>query len=133
MTYDYNRTSKTKMSITLENGVKVEGEFLELRISVDTIPDNKEWYQIRHSDEDWIEPVSLKRGGIMVYSTCTINRKENENVVKRFIHENSGYSLMDFSFKDTQGPDLLNSSEGMLTLLPENGTDGFFIARIVKN
>lgn len=66
MTYDYNRTSKTRMSITLENGVKVEGEFLELRISVDTIPDNKEWYQIRHSDEDWIEPVSLKRGGIMV-------------------------------------------------------------------
>lgn len=54
------------MNITLENGVKVEGEFLELRISVDTIPDNKEWYQIRHSDEDWIEPVSLKRGGIMV-------------------------------------------------------------------
>ena len=66
MTYDYNRTSKTKMSITLENGVKVEGEFLELRISVDTIPEDKEWYQIRHSDEDWIEPVSLKRGGIMV-------------------------------------------------------------------
>ena len=31
MTYDYNRTSKTRMSITLENGVKVEGEFLELR------------------------------------------------------------------------------------------------------
>lgn len=66
MTYDYNRTSKTRMSITLENGVKVEGEFLELRISVDTIPKDKEWYQIRHSDEDWIEPVSLKGGGIMV-------------------------------------------------------------------
>lgn len=54
MTYDYNRTSKTRMSITLENGVKVEGEFLELRVSVDTIPEDKEWYQIRHSDEDWI-------------------------------------------------------------------------------
>ena len=64
MTYDYNRTSKIRMSITLENGVKVEGEFLELRISVDTIPEDKEWYQIRHSDEDWIAPVSLKRGGL---------------------------------------------------------------------
>lgn len=94
--------------------------------SADGLPDIQ--YEILKSSSSY-----LKRGGIMVYSTCTINRKENENVVKRFIHENSGYSLMDFSFKDTQGPDLLNSSEGMLTLLPENGTDGFFIARIVKN
>lgn len=66
MIYDYNRTSKTRMSITLENDVKIEGEFLEFRISVDTIPEDKEWYQIRHNYEDWIKLVSLKRGGIMV-------------------------------------------------------------------
>ena len=60
------------MSITLENGVKVEGEFLELRVSVDTIPEDKEWYQIRHSDEDWIEPVSLKRALIPQHFDLTL-------------------------------------------------------------
>ena len=69
------------MSITLENGVKVEGEFLELRVSVDTIPEDKEWYQIRHSDEDWIEPVSLKRGGIM----CTAPQKLDTKLLGCFL------------------------------------------------
>ena len=66
MTYDYNRTGKTGMEMTLENGVQVKGEFLGSRICVDTIPENKEWYQIRHCDEDWSEPATLVRGGIMV-------------------------------------------------------------------
>lgn len=86
------------MSITLENGVKVEGEFLELRISVDTIPEDKEWYQIRHSDEDWIEPVSLKRGGIMVNFMGTFicnpiesKLKYKSNLFKKPIMKYLGY------------------------------------------
>ena len=48
MTFDYNKEHKTPMSLVLENGISVEGEFIDLRITVDTLPKGKQWYQIRH-------------------------------------------------------------------------------------
>lgn len=36
----------------------------------------------------------LKSGGTMVYSTCSINRYENEEAVARFIAENPGFALV---------------------------------------
>ena len=37
MTFDYNKEHKTSMSLVLENGISVEGEFIDLRITVDTL------------------------------------------------------------------------------------------------
>ena len=63
----------------------------------------------------------------MCYSTCTVNKAENEAVVKRFLAENSEFSAEDFSVGE------LESNAGMLTLLPNlNGTDGFFVAKLRK-
>lgn len=57
----------------------------------------------------------LRMGGILVYSTCTLNRAENEGVCDRFLRENPAYQK-DGDYK---------------TLLPhKDGTDGFFIARL---
>lgn len=66
MTFDYNKEDKTPMSLVLENGITVEGEFVDLRIAVETLPKGKRWYQIRHSDYDGSEPASLKRGCVVV-------------------------------------------------------------------
>lgn len=69
----------------------------------------------------------VKDGGTILYSTCTLNPSENEDVVRAFLGENSSFSLVDF----TVGA--LSSNDGMLTLLPhENNTDGFFIAKLKK-
>ena len=63
----------------------------------------------------------------MVYSTCTLNPKENEKVVERFLSEHKEFSPVDFAVGD------IHSEDGMLTLLPHiHGTDGFFIAKIKK-
>lgn len=35
----------------------------------------------------------LKQGGRLLYSTCTLNKKENEKVVERFIAENDGFNV----------------------------------------
>ncbi len=67
----------------------------------------------------------LKKGGCLVYSTCTLNPMENEQIVERFLAENPDFELVPFSVN------LLTASDGMITLLPHiNLTDGFFIAKI---
>lgn len=68
MIFDYNKddSDNTPMTLVLENGTAVEGEFIGLRIAVETLPKRKQWYQIRHCDDDGLEPASLKRGCVVV-------------------------------------------------------------------
>ena len=69
----------------------------------------------------------LKPGGILIYSTCTLYKKENEENVKRFLNAHPEFSLYDFK------SDNISSENGMLTLRPDiHETDGFFIARFRK-
>ncbi len=71
----------------------------------------------------------VKCGGTLVYSTCTVNRAENEEMVKRICRE-FPFEVVDF--KDNLPKQLKDSvKDGCLQLLPgEFGTDGFFIARM---
>ena len=67
----------------------------------------------------------LKVGGYVVYSTCTLNPMENEQVVARFLEKHPDFELTPFAVGDIIAP------EGMLTLLPNiHHTDGFFMAKI---
>ena len=69
----------------------------------------------------------VKPGGLLMYSTCTVLRRENEDVVTSFLecHE-------DFSLEPLPLPEGLPRNEtGMLTLIPgQYDTDGFFICRL---
>ena len=66
----------------------------------------------------------VKQGGILVYSTCTIAREENQAVVERFLAENKAFQL------EHAGSRLPVPREAaMMQLYPQrDGTDGFFIA-----
>lgn len=71
----------------------------------------------------------VKPGGTLIYSTCTLLRRENEDIVSAFINENGAFSTEDF----TVGSGIA-SDNGMLTLWPHiNGTDGFFIAKLRRS
>ncbi len=71
----------------------------------------------------------VKPGGTLVYSTCTILSRENEDVVNRFIEENKEFTLEKWSH-----PVCGSRGDGMATLLtPVHNTDGFFIAKLRKN
>ena len=68
-----------------------------------------------------------KPGGVLVYSTCTVSREENEDTAEWF--------LAHFPFEPIAPAMALpavcreGEKEGCVRLLPgENGTDGFFIA-----
>ena len=72
----------------------------------------------------------LKEGGVLIYSTCTINRGENEEIAA-FIEKELGFTA------DPLAPHLPAGIPGidghMLQLLPHiHGTDGFFLARFIK-
>jgi 16S rRNA (cytosine967-C5)-methyltransferase len=59
---------------------------------------------------------ALRPGGALVYSVCTISRAEGEHVVDGFLREHRDFS-----------------AERRLQLLPHrDGTDGFFVARLLR-
>ena len=70
----------------------------------------------------------LKPGGTLIYSTCTVLRRENEAVVESFLADHPEFYLEPFDV-----PGVGTVETGMKTLLPcDEGTDGFFIARLRK-
>jgi 16S rRNA (cytosine967-C5)-methyltransferase len=73
----------------------------------------------------------LKVGGIIVYSTCTIEPEENDEVVKQFLSENPGFSLVDVS--EVVPKELINEN-GFIQILPHvHGLDGSFAAKLMRN
>ena len=82
----------------------------------------------------------VKKGGYLIFSTCTMSKLENEENFK-FILEFNGFSAVDFSdkIKDSVmkykvGSRLISEAEkGYIRLLPgELGTDGFFISEFMR-
>ncbi|RJQ24904.1 MAG: 16S rRNA (cytosine(967)-C(5))-methyltransferase RsmB [Peptococcaceae bacterium] len=77
----------------------------------------------------------LRPGGILVYSTCTINREENHDQVRCFLNRHPEFEIADLrrflpGSLDCGGGCL---ARGYIQLLPHvHGTDGFFIARLRK-
>lgn len=70
----------------------------------------------------------LKRGGELLYSTCTLIEEENSGVVSEFLKRNPEFSPVDFELGE------IKSKNGAVTLYPHvHGTDGFFIARMRKS
>ncbi len=69
----------------------------------------------------------VKPGGVLLYSTCTLVRRENEGVVEAFLKQNP-----DFYLENLPLPEVFpENTSGMLTLVPgEYDTDGFFICRM---
>ena len=70
----------------------------------------------------------IKKDGILVYSTCTLNKKENENIIEEFLSSHPRFVSVDFSI-----PGAGESKNGMMTLWPDQfGSDGFFLAKLRK-
>lgn len=67
----------------------------------------------------------VKPGGVLVYATCTLLRRENEDVVLDFLHRHPEFEAESLDLNVTGG------HQPMLTFWPHiHGTDGFFAARL---
>ena len=69
----------------------------------------------------------VKPGGVLMYSTCTLLKRENENVVAAFLRHRPDFFVEPMPLPSVFG----GEKTGMLTLIPgEYDTDGFFICRL---
>lgn len=71
----------------------------------------------------------LEKGGMLVYSTCSLNPDENEKIIQRFLKEHSGFESIKVL------PEIVRYGEDSdyLTLMPHiHNCDGFFISAVRK-
>lgn len=82
---------------------------------------------LTHLQEKILDEASklLKEGGVLLYTTCSLLREENQDRVEAFLKNHPDFKLLPFVFKGT--------SMGFLQRLPgDDGGDGFFYARFIK-
>ena len=73
----------------------------------------------------------LKKGGILVYSTCSIIKSENDKIVEKFLKSE------DFELKEINNINIENlenkiTKKGIIKLYPSENMDGFFISKLIK-
>lgn len=69
----------------------------------------------------------LKPQGTLVYSTCTLNKNENEYQIKRFLEKHPNFECVPFECLGE------TCESGQKTIYPYiDQTDGFFIAKLVR-
>lgn len=81
---------------------------------------------------DWVRP-----GGALVYSVCSLEPEEGEQVIEAFLAANADYAID--PPRPGELPDFVTPDErGWVRILPgmlesDGGLDGFFVARLVRN
>ena len=82
-------------------------------------------YQILENSKNYV-----KKGGILMYSTCTIDKRENIENIERFLKENKNFVLDKINLINS---DVKAKENGVLEILPDDyNCDGFFIAKLRK-
>lgn len=70
----------------------------------------------------------VRPGGVLVYSTCTLNPDENEKIAERFLANHPEFTTAPFDLGAAGA-----SADGMRTFYPHtDGCDGFFIAKMTR-
>jgi 16S rRNA (cytosine967-C5)-methyltransferase len=83
---------------------------------------------------DAIAPL-LKKGGTLVYSTCTMDKEENDEIVVKFLEKHTNFERDDQLNQrlPIQIKENAELKDGQIQILPHHfGTDGFFMARLLK-
>ena len=75
----------------------------------------------------------IKRGGSLVYSTCTINKEENEDLIEGFLAENTEFHGNDIRIAIPEFLHKYMDNQYSIQILPNYmNSDGFYIAKLTR-
>jgi len=78
---------------------------------------------------NWVKP-----GGVLVYAVCSLERAEGEDVIARFLADDSRYTIdpvVTDELPSGIAPDALGQVRTLPGMLADaGGLDGFFMARL---
>ena len=82
-------------------------------------------------------PKILKSGGMLIYCTCSLQKKEGEEQVQKFLNKNPDFVTVPIEVTEIGNLQNAITSEGWLRILPtqlsdHGGMDGFFAARLQR-
>lgn len=74
----------------------------------------------------------LKKNGELVYSTCSILKEENEDIIEGFLKENSQFEFCKENEKNYENIVIFGEKDKYINIYPSNENDGFFICKLRK-
>ena len=136
--------SQTGVTETVMQQTDADAETAEIKSASDNVrPSKEEVLAMREKTLDGIENLlltqqkilqngadSLAENGRLVYSTCTVNDKENQAQVEKFLSANPDFHVV---LPKTALPGADITPLGTLFLPHRTGTDGFFAAILERN
>ncbi len=97
----------------------------KLQAAIDSLPDLQ--YRILCESSKLV-----KKGGILIYSTCTLNPKENSQVAARFLSDSNEFEPYSLTLPQSLSH-AIEEPDNQFTMMPHiHGTDGFFVAAFYK-